>query len=176
MNKITSIDSRSNRVKPYHIFILATCFYLYEMILQVSPSAMANSIMRSLNTDAVGLSTISAFYFYAFAATQIPAGLLYDKYGPRLLMSLALLICAAGALLFASTLTIYTASLGRFMIGIGSAFSFIGILLLIVKWFPAHRFALIAGITQLMNSLGAICGEFPIAYLTITSKIYASVK
>lgn len=153
--------------KACFVFILAASFYLYEMVLQVAPSVMSDAIMRSLHIDAAGLGTISAFYFYAFAPMQIPSGLLYDRYGPRLLITLALLVCATGTWLFSVTLTVHTASLGRFLIGMGSAFSFIGVLLLIARWFPARHFALMAGITQLMSSLGAICGEFPLAQLAL---------
>lgn len=159
--------SKAGAFKAYLVFALAASFYLYEMMLQVAPSVMSDGIMRTLQIDAAGLGTMSAFYFYAFAPMQIPAGLLYDKYGPRLLITLALLICATGTLLFSSALTVQIASLGRFMIGIGSAFSFIGVLLLIARWFSARRFALMAGITQLMSSFGAICGEFPLAHLAI---------
>ncbi len=160
MDKIT--------LKAIGIFLLATSFYWYEMALQVAPSVMSHAIMRSLDLNAAGFGTLSAYYFYAFAPMQIPAGLLYDKYGPRLLMTLALSICSIGTLIFALGNSFMTMACGRFMMGFGSAFSFIGILLLIARWFPARYFALMTGITQGISSLGAICGEFPLAKLAVT--------
>ncbi|AHE66696.1 arabinose efflux permease [Legionella oakridgensis ATCC 33761 = DSM 21215] len=66
---------------------------------------------------------------------------------------------------FASTDSVFTASIGRFLIGIGSAFSFIGVLVLLSRWFPPQHFAILAGIAQLMSSIGAMFGEMPLAAL-----------
>lgn len=149
----------------YFIFFLAASFYLYEFILQVAPSVMAESMMKSFGVTGAGFGFISAFYFYAYAPTQLPAGVLFDRYGPRKLMTFAIILCALGSAFFASTNSVFTACIGRFLIGIGSAFSFIGVLVLVSRWFPPHYFAILAGVAQLMSSVGAICGEMPLAYL-----------
>lgn len=152
-------------VTAYFIFFLAASFYLYEFILQVAPSVMAESMMKTFGVTGEGFGFISAFYFYAYAPTQLPAGVLYDRYGPRKLMTFAILLCALGSAFFASTDSIFTACIGRFLIGIGSAFSFIGVLVLVSRWFPPHYFAILAGVAQLMSSVGAMFGEMPLAYL-----------
>lgn len=153
------------KTKAYTIFFLASCFYLYEFILQVAPSVMAEPMMQTFHVTASGFGIISAFYFYAYAPMQLPAGLMFDRFGPRKLMTSALLLCAFGSFFFASTDSVITAALGRFMIGVGSAFSFIGVLVLCSRWFPAKQFAILAGIAQLMSSVGAIFGEMPLAWL-----------
>lgn len=150
----------------YSIFFLAASFYLYEFVLQVAPSVMAGPMMRTFHVSAEGFGIISAFYFYAYAPMQLPAGLLFDRYGPRKLMSLALMLCAIGSFFFASTESVITAAMGRFLIGIASAFSFIGVLVLLSRWFPAKYFAILAGVAQAMSSVGAIFGEAPLAALT----------
>lgn len=151
--------------KAYLIFFLSSCFYLYEFILQVAPSVMAEPMMQTFQVTAEGFGVISAFYFYAYAPMQLPAGLMFDRFGPRRLMTFALLLCAFGSFFFASTESVVTAALGRFMIGVGSAFSFIGVLVLCSRWFPAKHFAILAGVAQLMSSVGAIFGEMPLAKL-----------
>lgn len=149
----------------YLIFLLAATFYLYEFVLQVAPSVMAESMMKTFQVSAAGFGVVSAFYFYAYAPMQLPAGLLFDRYGPRKLMTAALILCAIGSFFFASTNSLFTAGLGRFLIGIASAFSFIGVLVLVSRWFPPQQFALLAGIAQLMSSVGAMFGEVPLAAL-----------
>jgi MFS family permease len=149
----------------YFIFFLAASFYLYEFILQVAPSVMAESMMKTFGVTGEGFGFISAFYFYAYAPAQLPAGVLYDRYGPRKLMTFAIILCALGSAFFASTDSVLTASIGRFLIGMGSAFSFIGVLVLLSRWFPPYYFAILAGIAQLMSSVGAMFGEIPLASL-----------
>jgi MFS family permease len=151
--------------KAYTIFFLAALFYLYEFILQVAPSVMAVPMMQTFHVNAEGFGLIAACYFYAYAPMQLPAGVLFDRYGPRKLMTFALLLCSAGSFFFAATDSVITAAIGRFLIGVGSAFSFIGVLVLLSRWFPPKHFAILAGVAQAMSSIGAMCGEMPLAYL-----------
>lgn len=161
----TDVKASNHLATAYFIFFLAASFYLYEFILQVAPSVMAESMMKTFGVTGEGFGFISAFYFYAYAPTQLPAGVLFDRYGPRKLMTFAIALCALGSAFFASTDSVFTACIGRFLIGVGSAFSFIGVLVLISRWFPPYYFAILAGIAQLMSSVGAIFGEMPLATL-----------
>lgn len=164
LNNMTTHPPTS-KLSAYLIFLLSASFYLYEYVLQVAPGVMAESMMKTFHVNAAGFGIISAFYFYAYAPMQLPAGLLFDRYGPRKLMTVALVLCALGSFFFAATNSLYMAALGRLLIGIASAFSFIGVLVLISRWFPARQFALLAGIAQLMSSVGAMFGEMPLAEL-----------
>ncbi|MBA4696265.1 MAG: MFS transporter [Legionella sp.] len=165
LDKPMDIQSHPSRWNAYLIFLLAASFYLYEFILQVAPSVMADDMMNAFHINAAGFGIISAFYFYSYAPMQLPAGVLFDRYGPRKLMTIALIICGIGSIFFAATDSLVTAALGRFLIGVASAFSFIGVLILVSRWFPHHQFALLAGIAQLMSSLGAMFGQIPLAKL-----------
>ena len=104
------------------VFLLAAAFLFYEMALQVSPSVMTHQLMLDFKINASVLGVMAAFYFYSYTSMQIPAGLLYDRFGPRLLITISLCICVMGAFLFGFTTTVVLASLGRFFMGIGSAF------------------------------------------------------
>lgn len=144
------------------ICILASCFYMYEFVLQVSPAVMTNQLINDLGLNAITLGTMAAFYYYSYTPMQLPAGFLFDRFGPRRLLTLAVLTCAMGAFLFGATSNIATASAGRFMMGTGSAFAFIGTLVLISRWFPSRYFAFLTGLVELMSSVGAIAGETPL--------------
>jgi len=145
------------------ICVLASAFYMYEFTLQVSLGVMTNELMQDLGLNAASLGLVSAFYYYAYTPMQVPAGLLHDRFGPRRVMTIAILTCALGALFFSFSTNIVNASAGRFLMGIGSAFSFTGALMLIARWFPPAYFAVLSGIVQLMSSVGAIGGELPLA-------------
>ena len=165
MNTQNPNYQQPSKFSAYVVFLLSATFYLYEFVLQVAPGVMKESMMIAFQVNAAGFGIISAFYFYAYAPMQLPSGLLFDRYGPRKLMTTALIMCAVGSVFFASTNSLVTAALGRFLIGIASAFSFIGVLVLVSRWFPPQQFAFLAGIAQLMSSVGAIFGEMPLAAL-----------
>jgi MFS family permease len=145
------------------ICILASMFYMYEFTLQVSLGVMTNELMQDLRLNAASIGLVSAFYFYAYTPMQIPAGFLHDRFGPRWVITIAILTCALGSLCFSFSTGMWNASAGRFLMGIGSAFSFSGALMLIARWFPPTYFAVLSGIVQLMSSVGAIGGELPLA-------------
>lgn len=147
------------------ICLLATLFLLYEFILQVSPSVITRELMQNLKLTEVGLGAMTAFYYYAYTPMQLPAGLLLDRFGPRKMLTLATLACAFGALCFGVASELWLAAIGRLMMGIGSAFAFIGTLVLVARWFPPHYFAISAGVVQLSASLGAIVGQVALSKL-----------
>lgn len=153
-----------NQIKPYAFVVcgIAAAFYLYEFVLQVAPGVMAAALMRDLMVDAASLSLISAFYYYAYTPMQVVGGLLYDRFGTRIILAFATFTCALGALLSGMAFDIVVASAGRFFMGFGSSFAFVGVLVLIARWFPPKYFALLAGMTQLLGAVGAILAGGPL--------------
>ena len=168
------MDTRVTRVRlfglvrclPYVIVGLAALFYVYEFFLRVVLSTISHELMFALNVDAAGLGVVSAGFYYAYTIMQIPAGLLCDRFGPKRLLTLAVGLCCLAAYLFSTTSSALVAFLSRFLIGFSSSFAFVGPLALAARWFDSKRFALIAGLIQLMGCLGAIVGETPVAILT----------
>lgn len=140
-------------------------FFLYAFIQRVAPSVMTGELMLDLAVGATSLGVLSSAYFYAYAALQLPIGLLTDRFGPRRLMSVAALACGVASLGFALSDTLVSATLFRALVGAGVAFSFVGTLAILVAWFPAHRFALLAGILQSMGMVGALAGQTPLRWL-----------
>ncbi|MGJ3499674.1 D-galactarate permease [Piscirickettsia salmonis] len=150
-------------LKPYLFFILAASFLLYEMAVQVSTSVITKELMHAFAINATGVGLLSSFYYYSYAAMQIPAGLAFDRMNARILITVSLAICAIGTLLFSLTDSFTLASLGRFFTGFGSAFAFIAMLFIAAQWFPTRHFGLIAGIGQFLASIGALAGQGPLA-------------
>lgn len=142
--------------------LLGFVFFAYGFVLRVSPSVMVNDLMREFAVGAAVLGNLSAIYLYVYAGIQIPVGMLLDRFGPRRLMTAACLTAAVGTWLFASAPALGTAYAGRFLIGLGCAFSWPGMLAIIYRWFPT-RFALLAGLGQTVGMLGAVFGQAPLA-------------
>jgi MFS family permease len=149
--------------RPLLAWTLASLFFCYGFVQRVSTSVMVDELMRDFAATAVIAGNLSAFYFYAYGALQIPVGLLMDRIGPRRLMTGAAALAAGGSLIFAASEAIAGAYLGRLLIGAGAAFSWVGVLTILTQWFPAGRFALFTGMAQAMGMAGAIFGQTPMA-------------
>ena len=150
--------SKRSQIFPWLICGLGALFYCYEYILRISPSVMAQPLAHAFNVDAAMLGNAVAFYYYAYTPMQLPVGVLMDRYGPRRLLAIAALICAGGAYLFAFG-HLGIAEVGRFLVGFGSAFAFVGVLKLASLWLPPSRFAMIAGLVTTLGMLGAMFGD-----------------
>lgn len=146
------------------IWSLAVIFYLYEYILRVVPSIIVSDLMQAFSATAGQLGLLSAFYMFAYAPMQVPVGILMDRYGARKLLTFAAALCACGSIFFGFSPFLTMASIGRFMMGIGSAFAFVGVVYICSHWFEADKLALLVGIANSLGMLGAFCGQGPLSY------------
>lgn len=148
---------------PWLIVCCGMLFYCYNYFLRVSPSVMQNELSQAFHMKAVQFGTLAAFYYYAYTPMQVPAGMIYDKFGVRFVLCLASLMAVAGLAVFISADSYFVAGCGRFMIGLGCAFAYIGTLKLASIWLPPNRFATVAGLT---TAIGMTSGALAQTYLT----------
>lgn len=152
-------------VIPWLICAVGAVFYIYEYLLRVAPSVMTTDLMLSFHIGAAALGNLAAFYYYIYTPMQLVVGLLMDRYGPRRLFTVAGLACGMGTYLFASTTNLFVAEMGRFLVGFGSAFGFVGVLKLATIWLPPERFAAVAGMTSALGTVGGILGNLALTSL-----------
>jgi len=159
--------SQRSTLRAALVWGLAAFFYFYELMLLVSPSVMLDDLTHTFKTSAEQLGSLAAFYYYAYATMQIPVGLLMDRYGPRILLTIACLLCALGSIIFAQAPTLVMAQVGRFVMGIGGSFAVVGCLKLASLWFPVNRFALLTGLMVAVGMMGGVFGQAPVAKLVM---------
>ncbi|WP_028389598.1 MFS transporter [Legionella fairfieldensis] len=152
-------NNRKYLLTAWLICALGAVYYSYEYFLRISPSVMEPALRDHFNLSAAGFGFLSAFYYYAYVPLQIPVGVLLDRYGPRLLITIACLICVIGTFLFAGTTVFWVAAAGRFLVGFGSAFAFVGVLKLATIWLPEDKLAMVAGMAAALGTIGAMIGD-----------------
>lgn len=141
------------------ICALGALYYSYEYLLRISPSVMEDSLRQHFNLSATGFGLLSAFYYYAYVPMQLPVGVLMDRFGPKRLLTVACFICVVGTFMFADTVLYTVAASGRFLVGFGSAFAFVGVLKLATIWLPENKLGMVAGTATALGSVGAMVGD-----------------
>ncbi len=154
-----------SKIKAILLYTLVSLFLIFEMGVQVSPSIMTPDLMKDLNIGTFGLGIMSGVYFYTYTFFQTPSGMFLDRCNPRKIITLAVLICSIGTALFSIATNIYIGSIARLLIGAGSAFAFVSVLITAADLFGTKHFALFAGITQMLAALGAMTGQIPLSKL-----------
>lgn len=140
-------------------------FYAYEFFHRVAPGVLTTHLREILTIDDKQLGLIGAMYLYAYAAFQLPAGILIDKYGPKKLLVFASLLVTIGSFAFAFSTNHHWAYFSRFLIGAGSAFAFVGCLKIGSQWLAMSSFPLVVGLTNFCGTLGALSGGAPFSWL-----------
>jgi MFS family permease len=142
--------------------LVGSLFFFYAWILRVSPSVMVEELMRDFAVGGAIVGNLSALYFYGYAGMQIPVGLLLDRFGPRRLLTVAAGLVAVACLSFSWSQGLVGASVARFLIGAGCAFSLVGAMAVAGQWFPRERFALLAGLAMMFGMIGGVFGQAPL--------------
>ena len=131
--------------------------YLFRTINAVMAAPLATEM--GLGADDLGLLT--SVYFLTFAAAQIPIGILLDRYGPRPVQSVLLMVAAVGSTLFAVSDHFLMLLVGRALMGLGVASAMTGGLKALVLWFPGDRVPLLNGLMVMLGALGAVTATLP---------------
>jgi MFS family permease len=142
----------------------AAIFYLYEYFVRVTPSVMEEDLRRAFGVSASTLGLASGLYYMVYGPLQIVVGPLYDRFGPRRLFTIAAVLLFFGCFLAAlPQFGIAAFAVGRLIMGVGSAFAFIGTMYVASVWFPPSKWAYLSGLTTALGMLGAILGQGPVA-------------
>jgi MFS family permease len=123
------------------------------------------------------LSTFVVLQVIVYAAAQVPAGVLLDRYGSRVLIVAGAALMAGGQLLLALTESLPLAITARAIVGLGDAVTFISVLRLVPHWFPPKQVPLLTQLTGICGQLGQVLSALPfLALLTGTTWATAYVS
>ena len=123
------------------------------------------------------LSTFVVLQVVVYAGAQVPAGILLDRYGSRVLIVAGAALMAGGQLLLALTESLPLAIAARAVVGLGDALTFISVLRLVPRWFEPRRVPLLTQITGICGQLGQVLSALPfLALLTGTTWATAYVS
>lgn len=148
------------------IWALAASFYLFGFFQRVTPGVLTEELTQAFDLNRAGLGNLSAFYFYFYAAMQIPVGLLVDRVGPRKILALGALLAGVGAMLFGLADEALWASVGRGLIGGSVAVAWVSMLMLVSAWFSPRYFATMSGLSLAVGTMGAVLAGVPLRYGT----------
>ena len=111
--------------------------------------------------NAAQLAVFTALQLAVYALSQIPVGLLIDRFGPRKLMVAGAFVMALGQFILACT-TGYPVAIGaRMLIGAGDATAFLSVMRLIPAWIPLRHAPLMGQLTGAVGQFGQFLSAVP---------------
>lgn len=131
--------------------------YLYRSVNAVIGPTLSDEFALS----AGDLGLLTAAYFIAFAAAQVPVGMFLDSHGPRRVETVLLIFAALGAFVFSVADGLGVLVFGRALIGLGVAACLMAAFKAITEWFPPDRQPMLNGFIMAAGGMGAITATAP---------------
>jgi MFS family permease len=147
------------------VFLPFAAGYFLSFLFRTINASISPTLASEFGLDAAETGLLASVYFLVFAGAQLPIGVLLDRYGPRRVHSVLLVMAVGGATLFGNAEGFAELLIGRAMIGLGVAAALMAGLKAIVIWFPRERIALVNGCMIMLGSLGAVAATEPTDWL-----------
>jgi MFS family permease len=147
------------------VFVPFALGYLLSYLLRVVNAVIAPVLIDDLGLSASDLGLLTSANLFAFAAFQLPLGVLLDRYGPRKTESVLLIIAALGTAIFAMAGSLALLVLGRALIGLGTSACLMAAFTAYALWLPKERLPAVNGYQMVAGGIGALIGTTPIEFI-----------
>lgn len=163
-------SSTSPRLTRAHLVWAVGVFaYLCAVSGRASFGVASVEASARFGIDGAVLSLFGVVQLGTYAASQIPAGLLLDRIGPRRMMIIGAMTMAAGQVLLALATDVPTALIARLLTGAGDAATLISMVRLIATWFPTGQVPLFTQLATMIGQFGQAVAAVPFLALLVSA-------
>jgi len=146
----------------FRLFLPFAGAYFLSYHFRTINAVVGPILSNELSLGAADLGLLTSTYFVAFGATQLPLGLLLDRYGARKIEAGLLLFAAAGSAIFAASTSIDGLALGRALIGLGVSACLMASFKAFSQWVAPEKLAAMTGWIMTAGTLGAFASTAPL--------------
>lgn len=141
------------RLRPWIVWGTGLLSYLVAVLDRTTFGVSGLDAAERFHAGPGMLSSFVILQLIVYAAMQIPAGVLLDRFGPRAMIATGVALLSAAQLTLSLTHSLPTAVGAYGVVGLGDAFVFISVIRLLPNWFAPQR-------VPLLTQLTGICGQF----------------
>ncbi len=149
------------------IFAAIAAALTMSQFMRAAISVVAPDIMAEVGLTAETYGIMAGAFFLGVAAAQIPTGILFDRFGPRVTIAATQMVAAAGTFAFAMVDGFAALFAARFVTGVGFASALMGGLVVASRWYPPDRFSQVTGLFIAVSAaIGLMGAATPMAWLS----------
>ncbi|MXS75658.1 MULTISPECIES: MFS transporter [unclassified Microbacterium] len=139
--------------------------YIVSIVNRTSLAALGLEAADRFAITAATLSLLAVVQLGIYGALQLPVGLLLDRFGARVVLTVGMVVMAGAQVLLAVAPDVGVAIAARLLMGAGEAAIFPGLLRVIGMRFPRGLAPTAVQVTGLMGQFGQIISVVPLAAL-----------
>ncbi|WP_409234960.1 MFS transporter [Streptomyces sp. PA5.6] len=147
------------------VWSIGVAVYFVAVIFRTSLGVAGLDAADRFHVNASALSTFSILQLLVYAGMQIPVGLMVDRLGTKKVLTIGVVLFTIGQLGFAFSPSYGMALVSRALLGCGDALTFISVLRLGTRWFPARRGPMVAQLAGLVGMAGNLVSTLVLARL-----------
>ena len=144
---------------------VANFAYLVAVLQRSSLSVASLEASQRFHIDATALASLAVFQLVTYAGMQIPAGVLLDRFGPRIVIAMGATVMALGQLFVSTATSFDLAIVGRMLVGIGDACTFISMIRVVNAWATGPSASRIQQWVATIGQLGQVVSALPFVWL-----------
>lgn len=158
----------SSSSQRYVAFIIATLFYAFVLLTRNLPVIVPEILCQKFHMSEAIFGQYRGLYYLGYCGAHLPMAYALDRFGPRLIMAISILICDVGLvpMLWSESASILIA--GRMLLGIGASTAILGVFKINRAFFEPKQFSILLGIAGTTGGIASVAGFGPLEHLFST--------
>jgi predicted MFS family arabinose efflux permease len=146
----------------FYVFLPFAFGHYLSLLLRNVNSLLAHDLVGSLSLSPGQLGLLTSVFFLSYALVQLPVGIALDRYGPRKVQLVLMLVAATGTLLFAKGESFAQLVFARALIGLGLGACFMSAVKVISTWIAPGKVPSVQGYLLAVGGLGSASATMPV--------------
>jgi MFS family permease len=146
------------------IFLPFAFAYFLSYIFRGVNAVIFPYLERDIGITAADLGLLTSAFFLFFALIQPIQGVALDRYGPRKVQTVLLLVAALGSALFGFCSSFAELVAARILIGIGFAGGLMAAIKIFTLWYPPRQWGVVTGFHMMAGGAGSMAATLPVQW------------
>lgn len=149
------------------IWFICAFFYALEYFVRSSTGALLDDFMKEpYNLTIASTALFSSSFYWSYIISQIPAGIIVDKFGVKKVMIVSSAIFSVAMLIATIAHSESMLLAYRILAGFGGGFAILCAIKSIAIWLPNRFFPAFTGLTQFVLYIGTTLSAAPLVFLS----------
>lgn len=155
----------SSSSQRYVAFVIATLFYAFVLLTRNLPVIVPDILCQKFHMSEAVFGQYRGLYYLTYCMAHLPMAYALDRFGPRFVMTLSLLLCVVGLspMLWSESAAVLIT--GRMLLGIGASTAILSVFKINRVFFEPKQFATLLGIAGTSGYIASIAGFGPLQRL-----------
>jgi len=146
------------------VFLPFAFAYFLSYIFRGVNAVIFPDLERDIGITAADLGLLTSAFFLFFALVQPLQGVALDRYGPRRVQAVLLIVAALGSALFGFCTSFAELIVARILIGIGFAGGLMAAIKVFTLWYPPRQWGMVTGFHMMAGGAGSMAATWPVQW------------